>query len=333
MFPRCNSALSAYLKNSRLRTRATVTLAAAAAAAGVGVAASTGAATAPWSASLGNMALATHGSTNPAALAGTDAFDAVLGTTSGSHATGQSTALKGTAHVQVADQRQTGPALAEKSGLPILRALQPLPAVQHPAVAQPKAAAPNAVTPVAPAPKAAAVKAAPKAAPKALVHKAAAKPVKRARSAKPYSIYDSVTPGSIPSGKQIATYANGSYHASWSDVRGRHNVLWIDTNGSNPGANILDVEPGDATPWGAATWVQHRLTKEPNAIAVVYTMRSEWPQVKSAISLLPGNMQGHVRYWIADPTGVEHLVPGSSATQWYWGSNYDVSKVLPEFQS
>ena len=40
-------------------------------------------------------------------------------------------------------------------------------------------------------------------------------------------------------------------------------------------------------------------------------------------------MQHQVRWWIADPTGVPHVVPGAQATQWYWGHNYDISTALP----
>jgi hypothetical protein len=140
-----------------------------------------------------------------------------------------------------------------------------------------------------------------------------------------------VSPREIPSGRQIATYANGYYQASWSELRGRHNVLWIDTNGSDPAANVLDVEPGDATPYGAAQWVQHRLSAQPHSVAIVYTMRSEWQQVKDNVGHLPGWMQSKVRYWIADPTGVPHVVPGSSATQWYWGNSYDITTANPDF--
>jgi hypothetical protein len=108
-------------------------------------------------------------------------------------------------------------------------------------------------------------------------------------------------------------------------------VLWIDTNGSDPAADVLDVEPGDATPYGAAHWVQHRLSAQPDAVAIVYTMRSEWQQVKDNMAHLPGWMQSKVRYWIADPTGVPHVVPGSSATQWYWGNSYDMTTANPDF--
>ena len=148
--------------------------------------------------------------------------------------------------------------------------------------------------------------------------------------AQPYLIYDSVTPSAIPPGHEIATYATGGYAVPASAVAGRP-VLWIDTNGSDPGAGALDVEPGDATPQLAASWVQQKLTADPGALARIYTMRSEWPAVQAAIAALPARMQAQVRWWIADPTGVPHLVPGSQATQWYWGPSYDISTAAPNF--
>ena len=42
-------------------------------------------------------------------------------------------------------------------------------------------------------------------------------------------------------------------------------------------------------------------------------------------------MQSKVRYWIADPTGVPHVVAGASATQWYWGNSYDITTANPNF--
>jgi hypothetical protein len=149
--------------------------------------------------------------------------------------------------------------------------------------------------------------------------------------AKPYLIYDSVTPSSIPAHHEVATYATGGYAVPASSVSGRH-VLWIDTNGSDPHASALDVEPGDATPSAAAAWTRAKLTAEPNSLAHIYTMRSDWPAVKAAVSSLPSRMQSHVRWWIADPTGVPHQVPGASATQWYWGPNYDITTAAPGFQ-
>jgi hypothetical protein len=146
---------------------------------------------------------------------------------------------------------------------------------------------------------------------------------------KPYDIYDSVSPSQVPAGQPVATYTDGPYAAH--QVAGHGKVLWIDTNGSDTKANALDVEPGDATPAGAAQWVQHKLAASPGSTAIVYTMQSEWPQVKAAISTLPSGMQSHVKYWVADPTGTPHMVPGASATQWYWGTSYDISTAQPGF--
>ena len=154
------------------------------------------------------------------------------------------------------------------------------------------------------------------AAPRPAQHKAA----QPSGPTRPYTIYDSVTPGSLPASQPAAVYADGAYAASSSQVSGHHSVLWIDANGSDPNANVLDVEPGDATPAGAATWVQSHLGKQPHSVAIIYTMRSDWSAVQDAVGGLPSWEQSHVRYWIADPTGHPHVVPGSSATQWYWAA-------------
>ena len=150
--------------------------------------------------------------------------------------------------------------------------------------------------------------------------------------AKPYYIYDSVTPQDIPAKHPtVATYVNGLYKASQSDVAGRHKVLWIDTTGGDPSAAVLDVEPGDATPATAAHWAYQRLQHDPNAQCCIYTMRSMWPAVRAAIHQLPSSMGDHVQWWIADPTGHPHVVPGSDATQWYWGRSFDISTANPGF--
>jgi hypothetical protein len=142
-----------------------------------------------------------------------------------------------------------------------------------------------------------------------------------------YTFYDSVTPQAIPAHQHVATYATGGFAVPASRVAGRGPVLWIDTRGYDYRASVLDVEPGDATPSVAATWAWHKLKSSPGSLACIYTMRSEWPAVRAAIGGLPGGMRSHVRYWIADPTGYPHIVPGASATQWYWGSHYDISSA------
>jgi hypothetical protein len=155
----------------------------------------------------------------------------------------------------------------------------------------------------------------------------------KAASTQPETIYDSVAPTAIPAGQQVATYADGPYQATGTAVAGRGNVLWIDTNGTNTHAQALDVEPGDATPAEAASWVSAKLSASPRTDAIVYTFEAEWGSVQSNIDALPSWMQSHVKYWIADPTGTPHIVPGASATQWYWGSSYDISMAQPGFFS
>jgi hypothetical protein len=162
-------------------------------------------------------------------------------------------------------------------------------------------------------------------------HPAAPSQPAPAPAPKPYLLYDSVTPQLIPAGQPVATYATGGYAVPASAVAGRSSVLWIDTQGTDTGAQALDVEPGDATPQIAASWAWHKLSATPGAVARIYTMISEWPAVKAAIATLPQQMQSRVHYWIADPTGVPHVVPGSDATQWYWGQNYDISTANPGF--
>jgi hypothetical protein len=161
-------------------------------------------------------------------------------------------------------------------------------------------------------------------------HRAAA-PRHAARPAKPYQIYDSLTPNQIPAGKFVATYATGRLAAPASEVAGRH-VMWIDVTGYDYKAPALDTEPGDATPQLAANWALHRLQEYPHALAHIYTFKAEWPQVKADVAAtVPSKLQGRIRWWIADPTGHPHMVPGAQATQWYWGSGYDISTARPGF--
>jgi hypothetical protein len=155
--------------------------------------------------------------------------------------------------------------------------------------------------------------------------------VKSAPAPQPYLIYDSLLPAALPTGHVIATYADGPGAVSPAEVAGKGPVLWIDVNATDPAANVLDIEPGNATPSAAPTWVSSRLSAYQGALAIIYTSLSEWPAVQAAVAPLPAAMRARIRWWIADPTGYPHLVPGSDATQWYWGSSYDISTATPRF--
>ena len=147
----------------------------------------------------------------------------------------------------------------------------------------------------------------------------------------PYQMYDSVNPSSIPSHQPVAVYSTGRFYATPGQLHGLGKVMWIDITGRDYAASVLDVEPGDATPSQAGSWAWHRLHASPHAVARIYTNRTEWPAVHAAVNRLPASMRARVHWWIADPTGHPHIVAGASATQWYWGPNYDISKVQPGF--
>jgi hypothetical protein len=150
-------------------------------------------------------------------------------------------------------------------------------------------------------------------------------------AAKPFLVYDSVDPSSLPTGHMVAVYATGGRPAQPSELAGLGPVLWIDVEGTDPGANVLDVEPGCAAPSAVPGWITQRLSAHPSALAIMYTSIDEWGLVRSEVAGLPAAMRAQVRWWIADPTGYPHIVPGSDATQWYWGSSYDISTATPRF--
>lgn len=145
-------------------------------------------------------------------------------------------------------------------------------------------------------------------------------------------MYDSTMPHHIPGGAVACLYINGNWKASATDASRFSRVLWIDVNGEDPSqASILDIENGDATPGHVPAWCQARVNAVPGTLLRLYCNISTWPEVKAAVRSMGTDLRGRVRYWIANPTGVAHLVPGSSATQYFWGQNYDESEYSQHF--
>jgi len=299
-FPLHRKAARLARKHSRLSAVAVTAVAAA----GIGAVGASAAAT-PWADAIGNLSVTSHVAAGHATAASGLQLDAREVRAPGIIGSLAEAVAVMTAHSPSAQQTHRAPATPAPG--------KPAPAKPALAKAAPAHAAPAHAAPAHAAP----------------VHRA---PVHVAPP-QPYLIYDSVTPTAIPAHQDVATYVNGGYAASASEVAGRGHVLWIDTNGSDPAANALDVEPGDATPAGAAAWVQAKLSGDHNAVAIVYTMISDWQSVKANVAGLPQWMQSHVRYWIADPTGVPHVLPGANATQWYWGNSYDITTANPGFES
>jgi hypothetical protein len=163
-------------------------------------------------------------------------------------------------------------------------------------------------------------------------HAAARHLARRAAPAAPYLIYDSVTPSAIPASQDmVAAYSDGPHPTPASELAGRKSVLWISITGRDYNASVIDVEPGNASPAAAASWAWHRLSASPKAVARIYTFINEWPVVKAAVASFPAQMRSRIHWWIANPTGSPHLLPGSDATQWFWGSHYDITTAAPGF--
>lgn len=138
--------------------------------------------------------------------------------------------------------------------------------------------------------------------------------------------YDSAPHEFPPSARAVSLYVNGLYRWTGPLAHNWERVLWIDVLGSAPGqASVLDVETGDATVGHVPDWCNARLAAIPDSLLRLYCNLSTWPSLKRMVAAQPPDVQARVRYWIADPTGSPHLVPGSAATQWEWGEEWDTS--------
>jgi hypothetical protein len=148
----------------------------------------------------------------------------------------------------------------------------------------------------------------------------------------------SIEPGSTD---RIAAYVNGLFAADLAELE-RHfpgvRIYGIDVLGTAPHiASIPDVETGDLSADRLADWIRDRLSfgpkdghGDPTWLARPYSNISTWPSVRAAVRTLPAEYRRQARYWIANPTGERHIVPGSSATQYFWGNasnNIDISEV------
>lgn len=102
--------------------------------------------------------------------------------------------------------------------------------------------------------------------------------------------------------------------------------MWIDVTGADPRANALDIETGDAQPSEAGPWAaeHYKLTHKPG---VLYSDLAQWPAVQASAH----RFHVPVKYWIANPTGKPHLLPGADAVQWQQGKTIDITQVRVGF--
>jgi hypothetical protein len=148
------------------------------------------------------------------------------------------------------------------------------------------------------------------------------------------TLFDSTNYLSLRPSTNVALYLCGRYAAPNTPATAKRfkTITWICVCGQHPEANALDIETGDAIPSDVLTWVPaHVKHYGDKGRARLYSNLSAWPQVKLYVSKVSPVERSTVRYWIADPTGREHVVPGSSATQWFWGRTFDQSVALGDF--
>jgi hypothetical protein len=128
----------------------------------------------------------------------------------------------------------------------------------------------------------------------------------------------------------LAAYVTGRYAQDLTQLRQDFpdaRIWEIDVTGAAPTASIKDIETGDLSPADVRWIVPQHHQANPNELCRLYCNLETWPAVKAAVRALSPELRAIVRYWIANPTGAPHLVPGSDATQWGWFRTYDQSLV------
>lgn len=150
-------------------------------------------------------------------------------------------------------------------------------------------------------------------------------------------MYDSVEWQLIPhNALYLAVYGNGDFAVDTGEVAAtfpKARIYIIDVKGTDPGASIKDVETGDIHPENIHEAVNMRLDAHPDALCRVYVNLDNWAATKANIRTnVTAERQQQVRWWVANPTGLAHFVPGSNATQYRWGEQFDTSLIGRNFE-
>lgn len=144
------------------------------------------------------------------------------------------------------------------------------------------------------------------------------------------TMHDSVTARDIPSdAEMVAGYIDGKYAWSAADwARFPHAAkVRIAVRASTNDGDVLDVEPGDATPAQAAGWIRMRQAAG-YFRPTIYTLFSWVDQVHVACKGLDYDL------WVAHYTGKPHNEAGAVATQYAdpatSGGHFDLSLVVDD---
>jgi hypothetical protein len=137
-------------------------------------------------------------------------------------------------------------------------------------------------------------------------------------------MYDSVNPPAIPqNAAMVAGYVNGPWAwtaAEW-ELFPHAAKVQISVRANFPGGHVLDVEPGDATPAEAPSWVFMR-RQAGLVMPTIYCNLSTWPTVRN--EFLRRRMP-EPQYWIAHYDGQFNIPPGAIAKQYlpnYQGTDH-----------
>ena len=127
------------------------------------------------------------------------------------------------------------------------------------------------------------------------------------------TMYDGVDASRLPADAQlVGGYVDGLY--AWSDAdwaRFPHAVkVRIAVFRDTDDGEVLDVEPGNATPAESVDWVLRR--RRAGVDPTVYMNTSTWPVVRGAFAAR-GVAEPH--YWVAQYDGVEAIPSGAIAKQ------------------
>ncbi len=162
---------------------------------------------------------------------------------------------------------------------------------------------------------------------------------------------DSTTPGDIPlAGLAVVMgYANGKYGPggvppdAWTPAavarfaKAGIPVAWIDVNGSAVGADILDVEPFDATTSQAVTWAKAKRAAHPAAYpGIIYCNRSTLTPLFNTMNAAGLQVVRDFRLWIATLDGTKTVadMTGVTAVQYagtkLTGGHYDESVIYDD---
>lgn len=153
---------------------------------------------------------------------------------------------------------------------------------------------------------------------------------------------DSTNPNDIPvAGTQLAAgYANGSVSQwpanGWDRFPNAAKVV-IDVLGVDAGADVLDVETGDATVSGAVNWVRQKRVLQPTMYPpIIYCNRSTLTPLFNAMNAAGFQIARDFRTWIATLDGTKSVADmrGVTAVQYagesLTGGHYDESIVYDD---